>query len=880
MNKKNIIKYFVIFISLSATALFISQNQYDRYKKEILEQEKEFITATYNTITKSYKTHSEIYFSTKINTPYIQDLMKKANSSNQKEKDDAREELYRALLDSYNSMKFFKIKQLHFHLPNNESFLRFHRPEKYGDDLSGIRDTVAYVNRYKEPVAGFEEGKIFNGYRFIYPIIKDSNHYGSVEISVSMHEIIKHMRDEAAANVDFIIKKALVEDKVFKDELKNYIQSGISGDYLYENSINDDKNYLIEALIEKYENLKNRLSQDSTFNFSTYYENNFYITTFVPVYNKYSKQNSAYVIVSRPNISLDYHHKKNIAVNFVIIFLLALLVFTYYKIEKSNKDLKKKNNAFKEIQRIAKIGSWEFDAKTNKLTWSDEVYNIFSVSSNSFKPDYEAFLNCIHPEDRKRVDEVFKESIKQKRDYQVRHRVLRSDGSILYVNEAGYHTFDERGELIHTIGTVHDITNVIEYEQKIGNIENKLKSIVENIPDILFRSKIDEDMTMLFVNGAIEKITGYKAEGFIENSVRSYRSLIHHEDLQSVKEEIRRSVSDNVAYVLEYRIINSIGDTIWVRESGKKMIANEGNEIIEGLITNITDQKNAMNKLRKFIDIQDNIVVLTDGKTIRFANKKFFDFFGYENLEEFLKDHKCICDNFIKDDTFFHLDKMLPKEEHWIRSLLNLHARERVVSMADKDKKTYAFLVSINNYDPQSYIVSFSDISETMFEKLQLEEKAIRDQLTNAYNRTYFESSIENIIKNNQKQNSKTGVIIFDIDYFKSVNDNYGHAVGDDVLKTLVETISNFIRKDDKLIRWGGEEFIIFLNAKSLKDVTRQAEHLRAVIQNHEFNPVPSLTCSFGVALHEDETSIQNTIKKADAKLYEAKRNGRNRVEY
>lgn len=201
MNKKNIIKYFLIFISLSTAALFISDTQYKSHEKEILEQEKELLSVTYNTITNSYKTHSEIYFTTKINTPLVQNLMKKANSLNAAEKKSARDELYATLIDSYNSMKLFKIKQLHFHLPNNESFLRFHRPDKFGDNLSDIRDTVAYVNRYKEPVSGFEEGKIYNGYRFIYPIIEGKNHYGSVEISVSMYEIVEHMRREATANV-------------------------------------------------------------------------------------------------------------------------------------------------------------------------------------------------------------------------------------------------------------------------------------------------------------------------------------------------------------------------------------------------------------------------------------------------------------------------------------------------------------------------------------------------------------------------------------------------------------------------------------------------------------------------------------------------------
>ncbi len=496
------------------------------------------------------------------------------------------------------------------------------------------------------------------------------------------------------------------------------------------------------------------------------------------------------------------------------------------------------------------------------------------------EPTYEIFLSCIHPDDREKVDETFAKSIKEKSTYQIQHKIIKSDASIGYVNETGYHIYDDKGELVHTVGTVHDITNIIQYEEKINRIKNELESIVENIPDILFRSKIDDDMTMLFVNSAIGKITGYKPDGFIQNSVRSYRSIIHHEDKESVLLEIQKALKESNIYTLEYRIINSIGDTLWVRESAKKIVDDEGNEIIEGLITNITDQKNAMNKLRKFIDIQDNIVILTDAEKVLFANKKFFDFFGYENLEEFLKEHNCICERFIKNDTFFHLDKVLPKEENWIRSLINVQGRERVVSMINRDNQAYAFAVSINNYDPQSYIVNFSDISDTMFEKLRLKEKAIRDQLTNAYNRTYFESSIQNIISNNEKQNGKTGIIIFDIDYFKSVNDNYGHGVGDLVLKTLVEVINNFIRKDDKLIRWGGEEFIILLYAKSLEDVKIQAEHLRVVIQNHKFDQIPSLTCSFGITLHESETSIEESIKKADEKLYLAKKNGRNRVEY
>ncbi|MDY0124075.1 diguanylate cyclase [Sulfurimonas sp.] len=876
MNKE-IIKYLLIFISLSAVALLISYYQIKNHEKEVLKQEKEMLSIAYNTITKAYKTHSEIIFDTKINVPEVHALMKKANSTDIGEKNSARGELYSLLINSYNSMKIFKIKQLHFHLPNNESFLRFHRVEKFGDSLEGIRDTVAYVNRYKEPVSGFEEGRIYNGYRYIYPIVDREQHYGSVEISVSMHEIVKHLRDEAIADVEFIIRKDIVEKKVFENEKSNYLQSKINSNYLYERVISGDGNKLIEEITAKHSDLDENILSGEAFNFFTCLDNRFYITTFIPVFNKYSNQQVAYIVVNRSNPSIEYMFKKDRVINSIMILLLALLTYFYYKMRKKHEIFEKNNRMLNEIQLIAKLGSWELEAKTNKLRWSDEVYNILGLKPQSFEPTYEIFLSYVHPDDKDKVDEKFIESINNKSVYQVQHRIIKNDGTVAYLNESAYHTYNE-GEHIYSIGTVHDVTHIIAYEEKILHIQNELQSIVDHIPDIIFRSKTDKEMTMLFINSAVYKITGYKAQAFILNRVRNYRDLIHPDDREAVESKIQEAIKNRAEYSIEYRILNSLGDVVWVKESAEMSIDEEAQECIEGVITDITHQKGTMEKLRKFIDIQDSIVLLTDSRKILFANQKFFDFFGYEDLEDFSKEYPCISNLFVEDETFFHVGKMLPKEEHWIRSLLNLPGRERIVSMLNREKKAHAFSVSINSYDPQTYVVNFSDISDTMFEKLQLKQKAIRDQLTGAYNRTFFDSSVHSIINNNESQNGKTGIILFDIDHFKDINDNYGHAAGDEVLKALVEIVGRFTRKEDKLIRWGGEEFVVIMYAKTIGDIARQAEHLRFVIQNHKFDHLPTITCSFGVALHEHDERIEESIKRADEKLYEAKRGGRNQV--
>lgn len=877
-NKKNIFYYF-LFIVLGAVIFLLSSYQLKNHQKELLNQEKELLSVSYNTIIKACQTNAHIYFSTNISTPVVYELMKKANSMDLQTKDKAREELYEKLKESYRTMAFFNIKQLHFHLPNSESFLRFHRPQKYGDSLVGVRDTVVYVNKHKESVSGFEEGKIYNGYRFIYPIIDNEfNHYGSVEVSISMQEIVRQLREEAVASVDFIIKKKIVQEKVFDEEQQNYAPSKISSEYLYEKSISGGGNSMIETLVKEYPALEQTLAEGALFSFSAFFQDRVIVTTFIPVYNKFSKQHVAYIVISRPNSSLELIYQRNRVLNAILIVFILFAIYAFFRIRKTTKNLKRKNRALNEIQHIAKLGSWELDAKTNKIYWSDEVYAIFKAKAGSFEPTYEKFLSFVHPSDREKVVKEFDDSIKTKRDYQIQHRVVALDGSTIYVNEAGYHIYDNNKEHIKTIGTVHDITEIVEYEEKITKMQSELESIIEHAPDILFRAKMDEEMSMLFVSHAIYKITGYKAESFIQNSIRSYRSIIDPLDKESVMQKIVNTLKVSREYTCEYRIINSIGDEIWVRESGRKRVDYNGEKIIEGLISDITTQKNEMAKLHKFIDLQDSIVLLSDGKTMIFANKKFFDFFGYESLEEFEKEYSCICDRFIRDDAFFHLGKILPKEEHWIRSMLNLSGRQRVVSMYDKNGRLHAFSVSFNMYDPQNYVINFSDISDTMVEKLQLETKALRDHLTNAYNRNYFDSNIDLIISENKKLGMRSGVIIFDIDHFKSVNDNYGHIRGDEVLKTIVKIVNDSIRKEDKLIRWGGEEFIVIAAVQNIEYLQKLSEHLRVIIQDYKFNQIGELTCSFGATLHEEAKPIEESIKIADEKLYEAKNSGRNRV--
>jgi len=153
------------------------------------------------------------------------------------------------------------------------------------------------------------------------------------------------------------------------------------------------------------------------------------------------------------------------------------------------------------------------------------------------------------------------------------------------------------------------------------------------------------------------------------------------------------------------------------------------------------------------------------------------------------------------------------------------------------------------------------------------------DPLTGIYNKGKFNQVLEEELKKVKRYGRPLGVILFDIDHFKKINDTYGHQVGDYVLKTIAKLVKENIRDTDTFARWGGEEFVILAPETDLNGLKTLAEKLRKIIENHDFEPVKKVTSSFGITEAVPEDTTDTVIKRADEALYLAKERGRNRVE-
>lgn len=160
----------------------------------------------------------------------------------------------------------------------------------------------------------------------------------------------------------------------------------------------------------------------------------------------------------------------------------------------------------------------------------------------------------------------------------------------------------------------------------------------------------------------------------------------------------------------------------------------------------------------------------------------------------------------------------------------------------------------------------------------ELKAMATTDGLTGISNRQHIDTILEGQRLTALRYKRSISVVILDIDKFKSINDNYGHSVGDLVLREMAGLIDSMIRETDYFGRYGGEEFLLVLPETKTADAKVVAEKIRMAIEKYQFSEVNTVTASFGIACLKPDESLRDFVHRADEALYVSKSEGRNRV--
>lgn len=167
----------------------------------------------------------------------------------------------------------------------------------------------------------------------------------------------------------------------------------------------------------------------------------------------------------------------------------------------------------------------------------------------------------------------------------------------------------------------------------------------------------------------------------------------------------------------------------------------------------------------------------------------------------------------------------------------------------------------------------------TQLQRSELKQLASIDSLTGAGNRHTLNAELELAIQLKQRLQTQFGVILFDLDHFKQINDNYGHRTGDDILVQLVPLISSVLRQSDRVFRYGGEEFLVLLRDINAADLPHLAEKIRLNVERRLLLPDGKpVTLSAGIAMLQPDEDWEQWLHRADMALYQAKNNGRNQV--
>lgn len=297
-----------------------------------------------------------------------------------------------------------------------------------------------------------------------------------------------------------------------------------------------------------------------------------------------------------------------------------------------------------------------------------------------------------------------------------------------------------------------------------------------------------------------------------------------------------------------------------------------------GRLVYFKKQKSEKEREMQFLlDMNPDFILLIKNNRIEYINKTFLKFLKIDSLEKFITNLSNFNSNLIYSEDY----SCIHTDQDWIKNAITSPEKENTICMKDPQNTDLIkiFRVIANQLpEKEKFVVTLYDITLDRQEKEILKNQTMIDPLTGLFNRRYYNDKIAKEIDRARRYKSPLSLIIMDIDHFKSVNDEFGHAAGDSVLKYIGDILRQYIRKHDAAIRIGGEEILIIASETNTEQAALLCEKLRIIIENHNFDLGKKITCSFGVSEFKENDDAATLFERTDKNLYTAKKSGRNQV--
>lgn len=509
----------------------------------------------------------------------------------------------------------FDARQLHFHLgPGSLSFLRVHRPEKFGDRMDDLRFTVVDTNRMLQPVKGFETGRVYSGLRGVVPVFavdiktQQEVHVGALEVGTSFKTVLDIFDHTQNVGAGVVLKKDHVENAMWPAYVKEHFDSLVQGCECY-----------LEA--ESRSGELSEMIRQASFDHATNDDHNhramlfplgdrYYGFTLVPLFDyrnsliSQDPENRVGYIAFWFDRTDAYQHFLNTkkqylffgSAGFVFVTLIMLLVVRFYtrhltrQVEEKTQALQESTDQLKAAQKVAHIGHWQWSPATDQLAFSDEVYRILGLDQG-LNADLDLFLSCVHKDDRNAVRDAFLK-VKQGSACNLTHKVETSSGDVIHVRNRMQALRSSTGEVDRILGTVQDISHQIELQKAIEAKERLYRQIFERnrAVKLLLNPKTGD---IIDANDAAQRYYGYSHEELTSMRIDQINTL----SIEELRTEFGRIQDEHRDYgSFKHRLANGDIRDVEVYTSN---VEYDDQHFYHSIIFDVTERNQMMAQLQK-----------------------------------------------------------------------------------------------------------------------------------------------------------------------------------------------------------------------------------------------------------------------------------------
>ena len=260
--------------------------------------------------------------------------------------------------------------------------------------------------------------------------------------------------------------------------------------------------------------------------------------------------------------------------------------------KESEQQLANRELQLADAQRVARVGSFEWDAVTDELEWSEELYRIVGLRPEDFEGNYDAYMRYIHPDDRERLDRVVRDAVTKVKPFAIDHRVVRPDGEVRLLHCRGDVLKGDDSSAVRVVGTAQDVTEQRRADAALREAEERFRTAFDNAPlgmALVAVGKGDAGR-LLRVNDALCEITGYPASELLG---RDIQAITHPEDVATDRELLLKLMRGEIStYKSEKRFIHADGHVIWVLQRGSIVRDDEGQPLYGiGQLQDVTERR-------------------------------------------------------------------------------------------------------------------------------------------------------------------------------------------------------------------------------------------------------------------------------------------------